>query len=168
MLFLYIIPFFLLLAYFDYKQREIPHWLIAATWLIYGMGLVTFPIGQELMIFALFCPIFGLGYGWLFHLLIEETFKKKWLPRGLIRHFRFGLADFFILPLMLPVVWQFGQAAAGIWLILSGGLGLAWSASFLDKKGWQYRHGIPFLTFATIALLLVSSVVQIMVANKLM
>lgn len=164
MFFAYLLPLFALIAYYDYKQRDIPDWLVSGTWFIYGIGLAIFPIADfGIYLFSFILPVLGLGVLWPMSLILKKAHKERKRLLNGIRLPRFELGEVFILPLMLPVMAQFGGWMLA-WLFIAGILASLWWQ--LQGSIWQARHGIPFLTFAFIAMFLVIILVKGLVISK--
>jgi hypothetical protein len=145
------LPLLAIPAWYDWKDRDIPNWCMALSWLIYGVSFAVAPYDLGIMLLMMVIPIFGIGLFWSFHLAIEFIYAKRMLPRKIIRKFRFGEADIFLMPLMLALVIQFGGAMAVLWAVAT----FAWASLWFNdlKPGsYQKRHGIPLLTFAFISL----------------
>jgi hypothetical protein len=139
-------------AWYDWKDRDIPNWCMALSWLVYGLSFAFFPPDLTMMLLMLVIPIFGIGLFWSICLGIEHIYAKGMLPKKIVRKFRFGEADVFMMPLMLAMVIQFGGAMAVVWAAAT----FTWAGMWFNdlKPGsYQKRHGIPLLTFAFISLL---------------
>jgi hypothetical protein len=144
-------PFFAAMAYYDMKGRDIPTVLIALSWFVYALTFALFPFDLGMMLLMLIIPIFGIGFYWLMYLLIEEIYKRKWVG-PIIRKFRFGEADVFVLPLMLSIILQFGGGIGVLWGVSTFAFASLWFND-LKRGSYQKKHGIPLLTFAFIGML---------------
>jgi len=153
MFFIHLIPFFILAAYYDWKDRDIPEALIAIIWLAYSLSFAFMPFENIVtLILALILPMFGLGLFWIVHIIIEEIYKNKIVARKWIKSLRYGLADVFLLPLMAAMVIQLGGAYGVLWAVANFGWASLW---FNDLKPGDRNKklGIPILTFATAAII---------------
>lgn len=149
--FLYLLLIFAFIAIIDYQKRDIPQWSIAFAWLVYGFSFTLVQWNQYEYFLATFLPIMTLGALWAYQVLIEffhKTWKSKWS-----KAMRFGLGDVFVLPLMFPLAAQ-TQLYFYLWLAIAAVMGWVWFVN-MPKQSWQRKHGIPFITFAFIALLIV-------------
>jgi hypothetical protein len=146
------LPFYALVAYLDYKTREIPEWLVALCWFLYPASMTVFPPSD--MVGSLTVPIIGLGIFWLFQLGVEKIYKDRIFNRAYVKYLRFGLGEVFILPLMYPIIVDGGWAMMYPWIIGAGLFAAMWGAS-LKKGDPQKRKGIPFLTFAFLSALVI-------------
>jgi len=166
MYFLHLIPLFAVIAYYDWKSRDIPEWAIALSWLVYGLSFAFFPNDLGMMLIMLIIPIFGIGLFWSLYLIIEEIYHRKILPQKLIRKFRYGQADVFILPLMLSIILQFGIGIGVLWAVATFGWASLW---FNDLKPGDIhrKNGIPILTFALISMVFCIIMVWIDVSTYL-
>jgi len=116
--FIPVLILFAYIAYKDFQNRLIPEWLMAISWLTYGLSLAFFQASDLVsLLLATAIPIFGLGFFWCFQLSIEKVYHDRMIPRKLIKPFRFGMADVFILPLQLAIMTQFGGAVCVVWAL---------------------------------------------------
>lgn len=152
MFFLHILIILAVIAVIDYQKRDIPQWSIALAWLIYGFSFALVSWNQYDYFLATFLPIMALGALWAYRVFIEYLHKQKLNPK-LSKSMRFGLGDVFVLPLMFPLAAQ-TQLYFYAWLAIAAFMGWAWFVN-MPKDSWQHKHGIPFITFSFIALLIV-------------
>jgi hypothetical protein len=147
-----VISIFAYIAYKDFKDRKIPELAIALSWLLYGMSFAFFPSDSLVsMMLMLVIPIFSLGLFWIFHLIIESLYKHGF-KRKYTKFLRTGLADIFIVPLMLAIIAQFGLGICILWAVFTFGYASLW---FRDLKPNDINRTkqIPLLAFAFIALI---------------
>lgn len=145
------LPLFLYMAYKDFQnKREIPEWSIALSWLVYAITMLTADFSQIIVLMVV--PIAGLGVFWTFHVLVEEAYHMKIMPRKWLLCVRMDRADVFVFPLMLPIMLLFGLGIGMLWLVVAYATAAVW---FNDlKQGNPHRKNeIPMLTFATISML---------------
>lgn len=147
MYFLQMLPIFGAIAYYDWSnKRNIPEWTVALAWLLYSVSFLFFPFSDiVILLLMLAMPMFGLGMFWSLHLAIEYVYSKRIIPRNIAKHFRYGNADFFILPLMFAVMLQLGIGYIILWAVWMFVWANIW---FSGLNPSDKRHGIPILTFS--------------------
>jgi hypothetical protein len=104
------------------------------------------------MLLMLAIPIFSLGLFWNFHLIVEKIYTEHIFPRKYTKFLRTGMADIFIIPLMISMMSQFGLGICILWAVATFGYASLWFND-LKPNDIKRKHGIPLLAFAFISML---------------